>query len=568
MSSSEAAATPEVDAPKPVRGLARARSWSPGSLLALDTATATRVYWAGVFLVALAFFVPRLLPCVDYPQHLALADIARRLQDPAAPEHASHQINYFTYNGLFHVVVGKLSRWMPIEVAGRLIVASSTLMLGGAALALLRVLGRPPAYAALFTPALFSFALGWGFVNYALGSAIGFTTAVFVARALQRPGIVPFVATAVLGLLCAMTHVLAMLLLCLFAASLAPELALRATWPEGRPRLEPRAIFRLVLRIVVALAPLLVGAVWCIAVYQEQYEWDPAMYADATLEGTSPPLWEKLLFFGSFVTGAHADRTDQITVLASIAVVVAAVVIRLRRGRATGDPDRPLILPFVMLFSAYLATPMVFIGTHLIFPRLAQAVLLAAILAAPRIDLAPIGPRLRAAALAIGLFAGVNLVVHAAIYAWETDDLSRVIDDLPSGRRATAVVHGAETFSFRHGTLVHAAAYYAARKAGDWSFSFARYLSVPVRFKPGGGPPWPKLGWEFEPSDYNPRCQYARHFDLVIVKAPRGLPKDASAESAVRAAVFRDDAAAPKLLSQHGAYWAFDTRGLPSDGTF
>jgi hypothetical protein len=111
---------------------------------------------------------------------------------------------------------------------------------------------------------------------------------------------------------------------------------------------------------------------------------------------------------------------------------------------------------------------------------------------------------------------------------------------------------------------VHLAAYYAARKKGDWAFSFARYLSVPVRFRPGGAPPWPKVGWEFAAMDYNPRCKYARHFDLVLIKGPRGV----HGEAAVRKTVFGRDADAVRLVSHHGNYWAFDTQGLPDDGTY
>jgi hypothetical protein len=215
------------------------------------------------------------------------------------------------------------------------------------------------------------------------------------------------------------------------------------------------------------------------------------------------------------------------------------------------------------MFVAYLATPMVFIGTHLIFPRLTQPLVIAAILAAPQI-VGLTGQRVRFATLTVGVLAGVNLVAHMCLYAWETNDASRVIDDLPPGRSAAAVVYGANTFSFRHGTLVHLAAYYAARKGGDWAFSFARYLSVPVRFKPGGAPWWPVKGWEFTPGDYNARCRYARHFPLLLVKAPHGVVD----ERDVRTEVFGRDADAPRLLSHHGTYWAFDTEGVPTDGTY
>ena len=224
-------------------------------------------------------------------------------------------------------------------------------------------------------------------------------------------------------------------------------------------------------------------------------------------------------------------------------------------------------MPLLLALVAYLVTPMVFIGTHLIFPRLAQAVVLGVILATPSL------PRARAASfarlsLAVAILAGANLLAHTVLYATESDDAARVIDEAPEGRSATAVVYDSQTFSFRNGTLVHLAAYYAAIKHGDWSFAFARYLSVPVRYTGAGAPPWPKLGWEFSPWDYNPRCKYARTFDLVFVKAPPDMDTSATGEGAIRKLVFKQDAEAVRLVSHHGHYWAFDTQGLPSDGTY
>ena len=531
--------------------------------LVLDTRWATTAYWTSITLIVIAVLIPRLLPCTDYPQHLALADVARRLSDPAAPEHFRYSINYFTYNGLFHVLVAGLGRVLPIELAGRLVVASSLAMLGAGVLALLRVLRRPAAHAALFVPIIFSFAVGWGFVNYALGTAIASIALALVARNLQRPTWQRAFTIAIVGLVCAMTHVMAMLLLCLLAASIAPETAHRALPDEP---LSGRRLGRVVVRSFVALAPLLVGCAWCIAVYKVQYAWDPVMYKDPTLEGSSPPVWQKLAFFGAWGTGVHTDFTDQVLLFAGVGVAALASVMRLRRTAEPGE-RAPYVLPLVLALTAYLVTPMVFIGTHLIFPRLAQAVVLGILLAAPQF------PRARAAvftriSLWIGLLAGFNLVAHMIAYAVETDDAARVIDDAPPGRRATAVVYDSETFSFRNGTLVHLAAYYAAIKHGDWAFAFARYLSVPVRYTAAGAPPWPKLGWEFSPWDYNARCKYARTFDLVFVKAPPDMDTSPAGEDAVRKLVFEQDAAAVRLVSHHGHYWAFDTQGLPDDGTF
>jgi hypothetical protein len=552
----EAPADPLVSrgpSPAPKRGIE----------LSLETRRATILYWTGVALCVAALFVTKLLPCVDYPQHLALSDIARRLADPSAPEHAEYRLNYFTYNGLFHFVVAWLSHLVPIELAGRIVVAASLVAMAAAVVALLRVLKRPPVHAALFTPILFSFSVGWGFVNYVLATAIAAWALVFVARAATRPTVLDVAAVAVLGGVCAFAHVLAMLILCLAAAAVGLEVAWRSTQGTGAAR-----VARTLARATIALGPLLLGCLYCIAVYRVQYRWDPAMYRDPTLEGTAPPVWAKVLWFTAYSTDLFWDATDQVLLAAAIFAMGWTEWLAYKRRRAgqPADSARPLVLPFLALFGAYLATPMVLVGTHLIFPRLGQWAILGAVLAIPRV---PAEKATRAAKwfLGIGVATGANLVLHCAIYAWETNDASRVIDDLPPGRAATAVIWEPGTFAFRNGTLTHLAAYYAARKHGQWAFAFARYLSVPVRFQPGSQPAWPAHGWEFDAPQYDPRCKYARAFPLVIVKAPRELPRDASAEGQVRALVFKKDAAAVRLLSHHGRYWAFDTTGLPDDGT-
>ena len=568
---------PEADSPRdapwlPERdsGAAPAAGSGPWPLpsgltahLSLDTPRATRLYWGGIALVVASLFITKLLPCVDYPQHLALSDVARRLAIPGSPESAKYQLNYFTYNGLFHVVVAWLSRLMPIELAGRLVVALSLAAMAGAVVALTRVLRRPAVHAALFTPILFSFSVGWGFVNYTLATAIAAWALVFVARAAVRPTFVAVSMVALLGLACAFAHVLAMLILCLAAAALGLEVAWRAS-----PRTGSRVggLLRMLLRATAAVGPLVIGCVYCVIVYRLQYVWDPNMYRDPTLEGTAPPLWEKLLWFGAYSTDLFWDATDQIVLWASLALMGWAEWLAWKR-RGLGDPSDaspPIVLPFVALILAYFATPMVLVGTHLIFPRLAQWAVLGALLAVPSFP-RDVAARAHRWILGLGMAAGANLVLHCALYAWETNDASRVIDDLPPGGAATAVIWDSGTYAFRNGTLTHLAAYYGARKHGAWAFAFARYLSVPVRFRPGAQPAWPAKGWEFDADQYDARCKYARAFPLVIVKVPAEVGVDD--EPAVRRLVFKQDALEPRRLSHHGRYWAFDTAGLPDDGT-
>jgi hypothetical protein len=411
-------------------------------------------------------------------------------------------------------------------------------------------------------PILFSFSLGWGFVNYVLGTAIAAWCLVFVAKAAERPRWGLVIGVAVTGMLCAVAHVLAMLILCIAAAALGLEVAWRSIAPGGRGWARGG---RVLLRATIAVGPLLLACAYCFYVFERQYVWDPGMYRDPTMEGSVPPLWEKIAFFSAFATDLYTDWTDQFILWASIALMGLATAQRWRRRDASVPADSPIVAPLVVLLVAYLATPIVIIGTHLVFPRLGQWAIFGAVLAMPRWSTSS-SARAEAWMRRIAVAAGVNTLAHCLLYSFETADASAVIDDLPPGQSASAVIWEPGTWAFRNETLAHLAGYYAARKHGQWAFAFARYLSVPVRFKPGAQPAWPARGWEFAPSDYDARCKYARAFPLVIVKAPAELPRDASGEDAVRRLVFQADWSRVRLMSHHGRYWAFDSRGLPEDG--
>ncbi|MGH7438421.1 MAG: hypothetical protein ACRENE_22275 [Polyangiaceae bacterium] len=535
--------------------------------MVLDTRRGTFLYWASVALIVAGLFIPRLLPCVDYPQHLGLSDVARRLRDASAPEQATFRLNYFTYNGLFHTVVAWLSRALPVEMVGRALVVSALVAKAGGVLALVRVTRRPSAHAALFLPVLFSFALGWGFVNYVLSTAIAVWALVLVARAVVEPSLWLAAAIAALGLACGFAHVLGLIVLCVASAALALELAWRVAPIAGS---WTRRLAWIGSRAGVAGLPLLAGCVYCILVYRRQYAWAPRMYQDPVLEGTGPTLGRKLLGFASYTLDLFPDATGRVLLWATLVTMMGAAVLlafapRDLQGSKRGSPPA-FVAPLFVLTVAYAVTPTVLMGTHLIFQRLGQFVVLGAVLAMPAFPPSARGWAERWIPT-LAVLSSVNVVLHCGVYAWETNDASRVIDELPPGRPATAVIWDPGTRAFRKGTLTHLAAYYAARKHGEWAFAFARYLSLPVRFRPGAQPAWPTRGWEFNASAYDARCKYARAFPLVIVEAPRSLPEDASGEAPLRRLVFRQDADAVKLLSHHGRFWAFDTAGLPDDGT-
>ncbi|HEX4445660.1 MAG TPA: hypothetical protein VH044_02960 [Polyangiaceae bacterium] len=536
------------------------------------------VAFAGAVAVIVgSLFAPRLLPCVDYAQHLALADVARRLLSPGAPEHALFELNLFTYYGLVHLVVAALSLVLPIEIAGKVVLGGALALTAASTWRLLRALGRPVEYAALFVPMLFSFSVSWGFLNYLVALAVAFAALAEVARQVQAPTRRGTAITAGLSLVCAMTHPLAMLVLWVFAGSLALELAWRSTGggADGpSPSLSPALLSapRLVAvaeRAALGLAPTLPGGLWCAAVYLGHDQGMPHVTDTRDIV-----FWPKILRFSVFATDLHADRTDAdilyatLEVMAAIAVAALAVTL-VRRARGARVPAAApvpttggvLVLPFVALLACYLAMPMIFMGSQLMFPRLVPALFLSALLVLPRIDSAPLADAARVACLVVAWWGALNLSAHLRQYGRETDDASRLIDHLPPGRRASALVFRDFTDAFWRGGLLHLAAYYAARKHGDWAYSFARYDYMPVRYRAGRAPPWPEHGWEFDPKAYDPRSPYARAYDLLLIKTPETEPIEDEGE--LRARIFGPDAPTPRLLSHEGLYWAFDTAGIP-----
>src|SRR5208283_3573903 len=100
-----------------------------------------------------------------------------------------------------------------------------------------------------------------GFVNYVLATAITAWALVFIARAAIRPTLLSTTAVAILGIVCAFAHVLAMLILCVAGAALAIEAAWRAT-PSSAPR--GRRALRALLCTAAAAGPLIFGCIYCI----------------------------------------------------------------------------------------------------------------------------------------------------------------------------------------------------------------------------------------------------------------------------------------------------------------
>lgn len=557
-------------------------------------------------------------PCIDLPQHVALGAVLRRLWDGDPAALATFAFNPATHNGGLHLLLALGARWLPVELVARLVVAAyPPLLLGGVALAL-RALGLPAWRALLAVPALLGFSFGWGLVNFCLGTALAFAALGLVVRQLAAPRAGRALVLGALSVVLGLTHVMAMALGALVAGAAALECVLRA---RGRPlpRRLGRAAFALAplalgcaydawvvashlaadagsyatpppspAAMTAALGPkvYLFGSL-CAGLFRSRldnaFAWAAAgavawlawagrgrgAGGDGGPEGDEgapgrgrgerapsdpgPPRFAEPSLLGLSPSGAFGP---------SGAPAGFALAGRPASGEFEGAAAVPpaLLAPFALALAAYVATPAVFFNTHLIYQRLAQWVLLLALLAVPPRP----GERERRRgpwrlAPALALASLVSAAGHLALYARELGGLDEALGAVPRGARSVGVIEEPTTLAVRMPTLAHAAALAVARGALDDGFGFARWMGFPVVYRPGRRPPpQPSPSWEHDAANYAPHSALGRHYPWVLVRAGR----EGEADGALLARLFGAEAARVRVVRRAGRWAVLDTREL------
>jgi hypothetical protein len=522
-------------------------------LFRLETSGLTASFWGAVGLFTLAFFVTPYLPLIDYHQHVAIGAIMHRLFDRGAPEHALYEVNYITYNGGFHVMVALLSYVLPPVHAGRVVMAFYPLLLALAALSVVRAAGRPRWYACLVLPITYSRAMAWGFANWNLTfpvALLGITW--FMRYARGERAMLPRLLLA--SCFCAYGHVLAMLCMCV-GMGVVQLSRLRELGPTWGAR---------VMRLISTPLPVIPGVLWCVFVYRYQTTSKFSNWAEASYDGMDDPLWYKLKNVLEMSTGNLWDKSD--VILLGLALAVALV---LSRG-GTPEPSsssedevldvravRWLCLTF---FAFYLVIPKVFIATWFIyerFPTLAMVFLAGAI----PLRLMPHRDELRAAAAGLAVAAGANTA-----RVWATmgggQDAMAIIDEVPANRKLLAVTFDPTTERISREVFVHLPAVYQAKRPGEIAYTFTKFESMPVHYKPGKAPPTVPPGFEWDANKYDVRGAWARAYDVTLVRAPAGVSDPAML-------VFKEEAWRTKLMAQHGRFFLYDTSALatPAPGS-
>jgi hypothetical protein len=506
----------------------------------LESPLLTAAFWGAVVCFVAAFWLTPFPPLIDYPQHVAVGAILHRWFESAAFERGMYDIDLVTYNGGFHLAVAGLSYFVSPEVAGKILLSLYPPMLALAELELVRASGRPRWYALLVLPITLSFAVGWGFANYFISVPLALLVLGWWIRANRGESrLYPRIAVA--SLIIAYTHVLVTIALCLSVAVFALS-RFRSLGSSPFQRLG--ALVRLPLPFMGAIA-------WCVVVffhnrYSSHANWE------GWDDGLDDPLWFKLLHVTAYAVGNFGDHSDQVLLAGALAIII--LLWQSPEHRAPSDPQlRALAICWAAL---YCVIPKVFIATWFIFERFPTWALAFLVAAVPVVTTARATVLAHAAAM-VALAAGLNTVFHLARIPGERD-ADAIIDDIPAGKRVVAVTWSNDGLPVVLREMwVHVLAYYQARRPGLIGYSFAKFESMPVHYRPGIAPPFVPGGMEWDARKYDPHTDYARYFDVVLVRTPDSAPDDDP-----RAATFRELAPRVTTLSHRGRFWLYDGSAL------
>lgn len=518
--------------------------WDP---FTLETKSLTALYWTAVGVFVLAFYVTPYLPLIDYHQHVALSAIMARMFDKSAPEHALYDVNYVTYNGGFHLITALLSKVIPPFHAGRVVMSAYPVLFAVAALSVAREAGRPRWYAFLALPIVYSRAMAWGFANWNLTfpvAVLGITW--FLRWARGEAAVLPRL--LLLSLFCGYGHIFATGCMCLGVAviqlSRVPELG--DSW-RGR---------------MVALAksplPFLPGLAWCAYAYWYQSKQSFSNWEEANLNGQDDPLWWKIRHILDMAVGNAWDLSDNALLALALGVALLLTFLGAPEPPSSSEKEvldlRAMRWLFWVFLGCYFVVPKIFMATWFISERFLPIAALFLVGALP-LRLLPHRTELRGAAATIGVAAALN-TLRLWTTMGDTKDALAILDEVPEGRKLIGVIPHEHNVTERIGreVYVHLPAVYQAKKRGEIAYTFTKFESMPVHYKPGLAPPKVHPAFEWHGEYYDTRHPWCRAYDVTLVRSTD------DGDPAVR--TFRGEAYKVRALARRGRWYLYDTSAL------
>ena len=349
---------------------------------------------ASTAIIAATVVLAPLLPSVDFPQHVAAAELLRRLwlSPGELGPGGDVMINPATHNAGIQLFSAALGHVIGVHLAARIFFALALVLQVLGLRSLAEGLGLPKERALVIVPVLLGFSMVWGLANFAMGPGLSLLALGVLVKQLDKPSKALWW-LPLLSLCVSLTHVMTMLLLAIFAAGLGIERAIRA-----------RASARIWARTAALGTLLLPGCLYDLWVLSRHLGIDAGSYTTTDAVVPTPGLVRKIALLGTFGSGLYAPFTDIVLSWVLLGVLGYLLV---RAWRAGARPPTGSVLGIALVL--YLAIPSVFLNTHLVYQRLALWVILGLGLAVPAQT--PLLPR--------GLSLELVLVRLAVGFVWE-----------------------------------------------------------------------------------------------------------------------------------------------------
>jgi hypothetical protein len=474
-------------------------------------------FWPAFALCALAALAPIWLvtypPMQDLPQHAAQIFMWQHYDDPGFNFSERLEFQWFIPYLLGYTLWRVLAFFLPLVVAGKVLVSAAVLAFPLAWVYWFKAVGqRERWWALLGFPLAYSFSFYSGFLSFLLALPLGLLGLASAWRYARENSPRAGLRFVLAGLLVFIAHALVFAWLGAIAAALI--LTQAGGWRKALRRAWPLAILGIPVVIYGVKALLEAGAGQLAGTVHWRFSLERILY-----------LHEQLL-------GAVSKTGAAAWLLA--AVVLGCMTLRPRRAPA---PWIPAIVTAALAFFGPLSVS----SSYLICYR--YAVLLPPVLLAA-FESGGTPARLRAARLLIGALALAwlsLLCVRFARFEREATGFRVVLAKAEPRKKLLPLIFDPTSASLAGLPYLHFGAWYEAEKGGEAGFSFLQIGLLLLRYRPGQTRAADEaLAWDAN------RFSWARYggCDYYLVRAPRDLGPQ-----------LFDDADARIVLEAHAGDW-------------
>jgi hypothetical protein len=477
-----------------------------------------RTLWA-IAPIAVAWVIPLwvipYLPMVDYPQQLAVASILRYYGDPARNLQEGYQIALLRPQGLFEMITAGLAWLMPIEHAGKVVIALSLALVLPATVALCRRAGRPDWYGLFALAVTYNHAFYWGFTDNLIAYPLVLAGGALADRLFDRRfGVRAWFLVAGCGMLFYTVHLQFLLVYVGLVGWLA--LARRPGWKE----------------LAVWLSSLVPG----LALGAGVLGWAHLHHGEV-MTGYQDRLQAAQPYFLSF-TGkirgipdhlfGHYSGGEQLMFLAVLLLALLALTVPFPRRVGVDWREGLLfrsrfLIPALGLLVLFFMLPE-FASGYFVSERLIPLIFMLLVPALP----VPSGSQRRAAAL---LLAGLLILQLGQTFAAflrfgaESAGLRELLASTEPGQPLAGLMYQKSAVDWESPpVMIQFPAYYQVEKGGRLHFSFVQFFNSPVRYRPGRN--W-EDGLLAEWDEWSPqRFSYPRHGHYFRYFLVRGGPEN------------------------------------------